>query len=77
MSHEIRTPMNAILGFAQLVHFRDDQISSEYTALMSKVMWDGEGRGKLSIHEEFRLVAEPGHQWTVEIETDARISRSN
>ncbi|HEX9236089.1 MAG TPA: 4-hydroxyphenylpyruvate dioxygenase [Actinomycetota bacterium] len=40
-----------ILGFAQLVHFRDDQISSEYTALMSKVMWDGEGRVKLPINE--------------------------
>jgi 4-hydroxyphenylpyruvate dioxygenase len=41
----------SILGFAQLVHFRDDQISSEYTALMSKVMWDGEGRVKLPINE--------------------------
>jgi 4-hydroxyphenylpyruvate dioxygenase len=40
-----------ILGFGQLVHFRDDQISSEYTALMSKVMWDGEGRVKLPINE--------------------------
>ncbi|MFN2590633.1 MAG: 4-hydroxyphenylpyruvate dioxygenase [Actinomycetota bacterium] len=40
-----------VLGFAQLVHFRDDQISSEYTALMSKVMWDGEGRVKLPINE--------------------------
>ena len=40
-----------ILGFSQLVHFRDDQISSEYTALMSKVMWDGEGRVKFPINE--------------------------
>ncbi len=40
-----------ILGFDQLVHFRDDQISSEYTALMSKVMWDGVGRVKLPINE--------------------------
>ena len=40
-----------VLGFDQLVHFRDDQISSEYTALMSKVMWDGEGRVKLPINE--------------------------
>ncbi|HEX8100799.1 MAG TPA: 4-hydroxyphenylpyruvate dioxygenase [Actinomycetota bacterium] len=40
-----------ILGFGQLVHFRDDQISSEYTALMSKVMWDGTGRVKLPINE--------------------------
>jgi 4-hydroxyphenylpyruvate dioxygenase len=40
-----------VLGFDQLVHFRDDQISSEYTALMSKVMWDGVGRIKLPINE--------------------------
>jgi 4-hydroxyphenylpyruvate dioxygenase len=40
-----------VMGFAQLVHFRDDQISSEYTALMSKVMWDGEGRVKMPINE--------------------------
>ncbi len=40
-----------VLGFDQLVHFRDDQISSEYTALMSKVMWDGNGRVKLPINE--------------------------
>ncbi|MFN2545702.1 MAG: 4-hydroxyphenylpyruvate dioxygenase [Actinomycetota bacterium] len=40
-----------ILGFGQLVHFRDDQISTEYTALMSKVMWDGVGRVKFPINE--------------------------
>ncbi len=40
-----------IMGFTNLVHFRDDQISTEYTALMSKVMWDGEGRVKLPINE--------------------------
>jgi 4-hydroxyphenylpyruvate dioxygenase len=40
-----------ILGFSQLMHFRDDQISSEYTALMSKVMWDGVGRIKFPINE--------------------------
>ena len=40
-----------ILGFNQLVHFRDDQISSDYSALMSKVMWDGVGRVKLPINE--------------------------
>ncbi|HEV2905721.1 MAG TPA: 4-hydroxyphenylpyruvate dioxygenase, partial [Actinomycetota bacterium] len=40
-----------ILGFSQLVHFRDDQISTEYTALMSKVMWDGKGRVKFPINE--------------------------
>src|SRR5205823_13171886 len=40
-----------MLGFNQLVHFRDDQISSDYSALMSKVMWDGVGRVKLPINE--------------------------
>ncbi len=40
-----------IMGFTDLVHFRDDQISTEYTALMSKVMWDGVGRVKLPINE--------------------------
>ena len=29
------------LGFDQLVHFGDDQISTEYSALMSTVVWDG------------------------------------
>ncbi len=40
-----------VLGFSQLVHFRDDQISTDYTALMSKVMWDGQGRVKFPINE--------------------------
>jgi len=40
-----------IMGFTNLVHFRDDQISTDYTALMSKVMWDGVGRVKLPINE--------------------------
>ena len=40
-----------IMGFKNLVHFRDDQISTDYTALMSKVMWDGVGRVKLPINE--------------------------
>lgn len=43
-----------IMGFSNLVHFRDDQISTEYTALMSKVMWDGVGRVKLPINEPAR-----------------------
>jgi 4-hydroxyphenylpyruvate dioxygenase len=29
------------LGFDSLVHFDDDQISTEYSALMSTVVWDG------------------------------------
>src|SRR5438128_10623391 len=40
-----------VMGFTNLVHFRDDQISTEYTALMSKVMWDGAGRVKFPINE--------------------------
>jgi 4-hydroxyphenylpyruvate dioxygenase len=40
-----------IMGFSQLVHFDDEAISTEYTALMSKVLWDGEGRIKLPINE--------------------------
>ena len=30
-----------VLGFSELVHFSDDQISTEYSALMSTVVWDG------------------------------------
>ena len=30
-----------VLGFDQLVHFDDDAISTEYSALMSTVVWDG------------------------------------
>ncbi|MEJ7845305.1 MAG: 4-hydroxyphenylpyruvate dioxygenase [Acidimicrobiales bacterium] len=33
-----------VLGFGQLVHFSDDAITTEYSALMSTVVWDGEGR---------------------------------
>ena len=40
-----------IMGFTQLHHFSDEQIATEYTALMSKVLWDGEGRIKLPINE--------------------------
>ncbi len=39
------------LGFAQLVHFSDEAISTEYSALMSKVMTGGGGRFKLPINE--------------------------
>jgi 4-hydroxyphenylpyruvate dioxygenase len=41
----------AIMGFSQLVHYDDDAISTEYSALMSKVLWDGTGRIKLPINE--------------------------
>lgn len=40
-----------ILGFSQLLHFTDDDISTEYTALMSKVMQNGTGRIKFPINE--------------------------
>ena len=40
-----------IMGFTQLHHFNDEQISTEYTALMSKVLWDGNGRIKMPINE--------------------------
>ena len=40
-----------IMGFSQLVHFDDRDISTEYSALMSKVMQDGTGRIKFPINE--------------------------
>jgi 4-hydroxyphenylpyruvate dioxygenase len=39
------------MGFSQLVHFDDKSISTEYSALMSKVMQDGTGRVKFPINE--------------------------
>src|SRR5688572_6414652 len=39
------------MGFTQLVHFDDEAISTEYSALMSKVMQDGTGRVKFPINE--------------------------
>ncbi len=40
-----------VMGFAQLVSFDDKDISTEYTALMSKVMSNGSGRIKFPINE--------------------------
>jgi 4-hydroxyphenylpyruvate dioxygenase len=40
-----------VLGFKQLVHFDDQDISTEYSALMSKVMQNGHGRIKFPINE--------------------------
>jgi 4-hydroxyphenylpyruvate dioxygenase len=40
-----------ILGFSQLVHFDDQDISTEYSALMSKVMQNGSGKIKFPINE--------------------------
>jgi 4-hydroxyphenylpyruvate dioxygenase len=39
------------MGFSQLVHFDDKTITTEYSALMSKVMQDGTGRVKFPINE--------------------------
>lgn len=40
-----------VLGFSQLVSFDDKDISTDYTALMSKVMSGGDGRVKFPINE--------------------------
>jgi len=40
-----------VLGFSLLVHFDEKDISTEYTALMSKVVQDGQGRIKFPINE--------------------------
>jgi 4-hydroxyphenylpyruvate dioxygenase len=39
------------MGFTELIHFSDEAISTEYSALMSKVMTDGEGKIKFPINE--------------------------
>src|SRR5574341_618977 len=40
-----------VMGFRQLLHFDDNDISTEYSALMSKVMQNGNGRVKFPINE--------------------------
>ncbi len=40
-----------VMGFRQLLHFDDQDISTEYSALMSKVMSNGNGRVKFPINE--------------------------
>ncbi len=42
---------NKVMGFANLITFDDKDISTEYTALMSKVMTNGNGRIKFPINE--------------------------
>jgi len=39
------------MGFSQLLHFDDRDISTEYSALMSKVVQDGTGKVKFPINE--------------------------
>src|SRR5919199_1112844 len=43
-----------VLGFSQLVSFDDKDISTEYSALMSKVVQNGTGRIKFPINEPAR-----------------------
>jgi len=42
---------NEVMGFANLITFDDKDISTDYTALMSKVMTNGNGRIKYPINE--------------------------
>jgi 4-hydroxyphenylpyruvate dioxygenase len=62
-----------IFGFDQMVHFDDDTISTEYSALMSTVVWDGskvvlpinepaDGRRKSQIEEFLDFYGGPGVQ---------------
>ena len=62
-----------VLGFDQLTHFSDDQISTEYSALMSTVVWNhdkvvlpinepAEGRRKSQIEEYLDFNHGPGVQ---------------
>ena len=43
-----------VLGFSQLISFDDKDISTDYSALMSKVMQNGSGRIKFPINEPAR-----------------------
>ncbi len=62
-----------VLGFNQLVHFSDEAISTEYSALMSTVVWNGdkvvlpinepaEGRRRSQIEEYLDYYGSPGVQ---------------
>ena len=63
----------SVLGFERLRHFDDSQISTEYSALMSTVVWDGaqivlplnepaDGRRKSQIQEYLETYRGPGVQ---------------
>jgi 4-hydroxyphenylpyruvate dioxygenase len=41
----------SVMGFSQLIHYDDKVIHTEYSALMSKVMQNGNGRIKFPINE--------------------------
>jgi 4-hydroxyphenylpyruvate dioxygenase len=40
-----------VFGMTEMIHFSDDDISTEYSALMSKVVANGDGRIKFPINE--------------------------
>jgi 4-hydroxyphenylpyruvate dioxygenase len=40
-----------VMGFREMIHFSDEDISTEYSALMSKVMFGGEGKIKFPLNE--------------------------
>ena len=40
-----------VFGMTELIHFSDEAISTEYSALMSKVVTTGDGRVKFPINE--------------------------
>ena len=40
-----------VFGMTEMIHFSDEDIGTEYSALMSKVMADGKGRVKFPINE--------------------------
>jgi 4-hydroxyphenylpyruvate dioxygenase len=40
-----------VFGMTEMIHFSDEAISTEYSALMSKVLTDGEGKIKFPINE--------------------------
>lgn len=50
MNHWVNFYHN-VMGFRQLLHFDDQDIATEYSALMSKVMENGNGRVKFPINE--------------------------
>ena len=40
-----------VFGMTEMIHFSDEAISTEYSALMSKVLTDGDGKIKFPINE--------------------------
>jgi 4-hydroxyphenylpyruvate dioxygenase len=50
MDHWVRF-YEDVMGFTELIHFSDEEITTEYSALMSKVIQAGGGRIKFPINE--------------------------